>query len=284
MDAFIAAATAAELNEAAANADDDWWWGGVPNESMMGRRRQRGVAPVPYVPRGNARRMTVTATIPGGVIFGDPVSPAPLDGILAWVGRRVRRGVRPMQRDRHIEGVPLSTINGRDVRGNGARTWIWLASCASFDTRAEEPFWRAGAVDEQFDDATVEGTRRINTAGGPDGSFWRPDTLAVTEQIAWRAVGDPNLVARWLTYVSAIGVGGPHGHGHVTEWNVEDAGDPGAAIDDLRWVLELGRPVPASWGEHLGLSGRRMGAYRPPYIDAHRTGIGRNHNVEVACP
>lgn len=236
---------------------------------------------MPYIRHGNARRVQVTAVVPGGWSFGHDLCPAPLDGMLAHVGRRVRRGVKPGQRDRHTEGMPLARIRPRQVTGLNGRAWVWLASCAAVDQVAEEAFWRAGSVDQNYDRSTTGRERRINISGGPDGSMWRAETITVGT-VQWRAVGDPALIGRWLAHLPGLGVGSNRGHGDVARWIVDDAGPVTNALDDLRWIIEFGRPVPAAWGAALGVSGRSYGSYRPPYIHPARTSVGRMHEVEVA--
>lgn len=261
----------------------DWW-----DDTIIAshRNKSKGGAPIHFVSHKLARRVTVSCTA-APHIEGHHLFPLMLDGMLAWVGRRVRRGVAPRQFDTHVESLPLARFVEYQLPERmraSRRMWVWMASRAVSVDGIEEPYWRAGSPDENFDVAATRSHRRINTTSGRDAAFWASSPITVTSELKWRCVGSPVLIERWLNHLAGVGGGVARGHGEVSRWTVHDEGPSTTPLDDLRWVLEYGRPVPALWGDQLGLNGRTLGAYRPPYISSARTGIGRRHDVEVAIP
>lgn len=254
------------------------------------RSGTRGTARIRYSPI--ARRLIISAHTPHGVIIRDGRWPLMLDGILAHVGRRYKRQVRPRQSDRHVESLPLRPFRP-PWAGN---RWVWLASEGAPSSTVMEGRPRRRSTDQNARELMASPKGKLSEGTGDDKAGWDHIGVTLCATVTWRAIGDPNMVLDWLNLVPTIGSGGRAGEGLVSHWAVEDAGAASEhvrhpdAFPNLEWVTWWGdgrtrRPLPARYANHVGHPGETMlGSYRPPYLHPRRTSIGRQNEALVLTP
>lgn len=276
----------------------------APNDEGRSGRRSRGAKRVAAPVWGSNpltdSKLIICAEVPDGVILGHPYWPLMLDGILAWVDRRVMRGIRPRQHDRHVESIPLRKI----VPGKAHRSrWFWAASCGIVpDDVPVESRWFGRRTDTTGERARTGKVRNVNASTGADKAVWRARRIVLPGVVAWRAVGDQDEVARWLGEVTHIGDDVRAGNGRVARWEVirqreEGRDTPITQIEAARWVLgidpddtlkfgRLLRPVRPQLGPLFGVEGHETvpGTHRPPYIHPTRTSVGRRDWLDVLAP
>lgn len=246
---------------------------------------QPGSAPLAIPTRESLSLLTVTADTPVGLVVTHPFWPAMLDGILAWVDRRVIRGVRPEQHDRHRPVLPLAFCRPPDGK---AQHGSWCASRGwwQINTPVEAQPW-GRRTDQPFHRAMGVGGR-INVSTGADKSKWTNDLVTLTPRVTWKAVGHAPSVRRWLDHVECIGDSTGRGQGRVEQWRVRS--DPLPAqwryVEMVEWIGgAAGRPLHPRWATHIAHhGGTTAGTQRPPYVDPAATAVGRQSHIEVLAP
>lgn len=148
------------------------------------------------------------------------------------------------------------------ARVPGEYGWWWAASQASFQGPEEVTHAHRRMPLNFYERWTSAAS--TNAASGPDKSlrsplFYRPSML----RVVWTCVGDPDAIARILSWVMGIGHRTTDGFGQVERWEVLD-------LPELPDVLAYGRdlelrhlPVWASHGAPVAI--RTMRRLRPPY-------------------
>lgn len=231
---------------------------------MTARRAQRAHATA----WAGARLVEVTAHLEQGAALDDRW-PVTLDAILATAARRRRLGTdygRVV--DHHIDPLGLCL-----VRPN---PWWWAASGATVaDPAVKEVHWIHGHVKHlQAEDVTGEHLPPIIRDGASRWRAWRkPIVVTATAALRWRALGDPRAIESLLGEITAVGKKRGTGEGHVTGWEVTDAGaikQHNSSLLSVVWADDgtITRPVPA---RHSNLVSAPAGcdtvqwAIRPPY-------------------
>ena len=281
-------------------------WAAPDDNGMAHRNGSRGAAPVWGADPSKAKKLLISADVPDGFIPNHPDWPVLLDGVLAWVGRRIMRGIPPRQHDRHVDSIPLIRDRFRPSRlddgtrhpdqNRGSNAWIWAASCAVFETDNIEQRWFGRRTDIPGERSRTGVTRRVNPSTGPDKAVWSPRRVVIPGRVFWRAVGDPEELQRWLAQVPSIGKARRAGNGRVSRWAIDEVGecDTSDSRETLGWaagiradghlcVGRLLRPLPvyARMVFPLEQFADVSAEYRPPYIDPRRTSKGHREMTKA---
>ncbi|WP_394276130.1 hypothetical protein [Luteococcus sp.] len=191
--------------------------------------------------------LLVTARMATGVVTAHPWGIA-LDGILAaqlWAqivdttpaDQVAWPSTTPVPPDLDLP-VARCTVAGADL-------WHWASTCSHASLVETQVGYRyqpaPGALMESY---TAAMPASINP-----GTRWSrrevPHLARVTQELTWRAVGDPTRIRSLLEPVTAIGKGRHHGEGRVLSWTVTEHPDADPwAYSHLHITGHLGRPTP----------------------------------------
>lgn len=227
--------------------------------------------------------LTVTAHLAAGIAF-DSEWPTTLDGLLAaelWHQQKATQ-TEPfagLSNTEDPEDLPLPLA--RCIVNHGPRTgdWHWAATAGHIQAPPGEdeiPIDVHYTLSELNQRHAGMAAKSIPKQLPAHRGRWRqrrlPLVTYLTAKITWQAVGDPNKIITVLEPVTAIGKKRSHGHGQITQWNIDISDRTADEAAHLHPNGMIGRPQFPECGHQTDRVG--ASAIRPPYI--HRSRLRDN--------
>jgi CRISPR type IV-associated protein Csf3 len=159
----------------------------------------------------------------------------------------------------------------------GPGLWHWAATCAFPEGRATElpdvRYWTGRPDERAAGQAAAALPAIISARQGRYRARRMPLLVTVCASVTWYAVGDPDVIARTVASLMAIGKKRGCGEGQVLSWEVQPL--PGVSVWEAGHLHPdgtLGRPCPpACLAGHPAVAGLQATAgLRPPYMHPAR--------------